>query len=389
MSKNPRRRSYLLLSLVGAISLLLLGLTAAACSSGSSNAQATGGPTAVAPASTTAPTSSGSSSSGEGATADVYDKVSPAVVQITGLTTVQGQQAEGLGSGIVIDSSGDILTNFHVISGASNLTVTLSDEAAVSARVVGTDPADDMAVIKGDFSGISLTVATLGDSTKVRIGESVIAIGNPFGLQGTVTEGVLSGDNRTLPSQQSKPLVDLFQTDAAINPGNSGGPLVNLNGEVIGINTALENPSGQDVNVGVGYVIPINNAKDHIPDMLAGKTIVHPRLGASTITVTPNVAKTLGLSVNQGAYVVAVDSGGPADQAGLQAAGASGANPLLTPKGGDVIVGADSATINTSDDFINYVDHNKAPGDKVTLHVMRGSNKIDVTVTLAAWPNPS
>jgi len=386
MSKNPRRKRYPLLSLVGAISLLLLGLMAAACSSGSPTARPTGSPTTAA---TTASAGAGSFTGTEGSTPDVYDKVSPAVVQITGLTTVQGQQAEVLGSGIVIDSSGNILTNYHVISGASQLTVTLSDQAAVSAQVVGTDPADDLAVIKGDFSGINVTVATLGDSSKVRIGESVIAIGNPFGLQGTVTEGVLSGDNRTLPSQQSKPLVDLFQTDAAINPGNSGGPLVNLNGEVIGINTALENPSGQDVNIGVGYVIPINNAKDHLPDMLAGKTIVHARLGAATITVTPNVAKTLGLSVTQGAYVVAVDSGGPADQAGLQAAGSSGANPLLTPKGGDVVVGADSTTINTSDDLISYIDHNKAPGDKVTLHVMRGNSKVDVTVTLAAWPNPS
>ena len=257
-------------------------------------------------------------------------------MQITGLTTVQGQQMEVLGSGIVIDSSGDILTNFHVISGASQLTVTLSDQAAVNAQVVGTDPADDMAVIKGDFSGLSIAVATLGDSNKVVIGESVVAIGNPFGLQGTVTEGIISGDNRQLATQASKPLVDLFQTDAAINPGNSGGPLVDMNGNVIGINTALENPSGQDVNVGVGYAIPIQHAKDHIPDMLAGKTIVHARLGAGTITVTANVAKTLGLSVNQGAYVVAVDSGGPADQAGLQAAGSVGANPLLTPKGGDV-----------------------------------------------------
>jgi len=386
MSKNPRRKRYPLLSLVGAISLLLLGLMAAACSSGSPTARPTGSPTTAA---TTASAGAGSFTGTEGSTPDVYDKVSPTVVQITGLTTVQGQQAEVLGSGIVIDSSGNILTNYHVISGASQLTVTLSDQAAVSAQVVGTDPADDLAVIKGDFSGINVTVATLGDSSKVRIGESVIAIGNPFGLQGTVTEGVLSGDNRTLPSQQSKPLVDLFQTDAAINPGNSGGPLVNLNGEVIGINTALENPSGQDVNIGVGYVIPINNAKDHLPDMLAGKTIVHARLGAATITVTQNVAKTLGLSVTQGAYVVAVDSGGPADQAGLQAAGSSGANPLLTPKGGDVVVGADSTTINTSDDLISYIDHNKAPGDKVTLHVMRGNSKADVTVTLAAWPNPS
>ena len=364
--------------------LVLAGVMVAGCSSGSSSTQSTTSPTTAA----TTASAAGSSTGTEGSTPDVYAKVSPAVVQITGLTTVQGQQAEGLGSGIVLDSGGDILTNYHVISGASQLTVTLSDKAAVSAQVVGTDPADDLAVIKANFSGINLTVANLGDSSQVHIGQSVIAIGNPFGLQETVTEGVLSGADRTLPSQNAKPLVELLQTDAAINPGNSGGPLVDLNGNVIGINAALENPSGQDVFVGIGYVIPINDAKDHIPGMLAGKTIVHARLGVGTITVTQNVAKTLGLSVTQGAYIVAVDSGGPADQAGLQAAGSSAANPLLLPKGGDVIVGADSATINTSDDLINYIDHNKAPGDKVTLHVLRGSSKVDVTATLAAWPNP-
>jgi putative serine protease PepD len=383
MSRYPRRKSYLFLSLLTAMSVLLLGLLAAACTSGSSSAQTPTSPTSAA---TTAPTSSGSTAN-EGSTPQVYDKVSPAVVQISGITTVQGQQMEVLGSGIIIDSSGDILTNYHVISGASDLTVTLSDEAAVSAQVVGTDPADDLAVIKGNFSGISLTVATLGDSSQARIGESVIAIGNPFGLQETVTEGVLSGNDRTLPSQTSKPLVEMFQTDAAINPGNSGGPLVDMNGNVIGVNTALENPSGQDVFVGIGYAIQINDAKDHLPDMLAGKTIVHARLGVSTITVNPAVAKTLGLSVNAGAYVVAVDSGGPAAQAGLQAAGSSGPNPLLTPTGGDVIVSVDSTTINTSDDLINYID-SKAPGDKVTLHVVRGTSKLDLTATLAAWPNP-
>jgi putative serine protease PepD len=384
MSEHHRHRSYLFLSLAAALGLLAFGLVAASCSSGSSSAQTPGSPTS----SVTTPATSTSPTGTEGSTPDVYARVSPAIVQITGLTTSQGQQAEVLGSGIVIDSSGNILTNYHVISGASDITVTLSDEAAVSGQVVGTDPADDLAVVKADFSGVNLTVANLGDSSQVRIGQSVIAIGNPFGLQETVTEGVISGNDRSLPSQTSKPLVQLFQTDAAINPGNSGGALVDLNGNVVGINTALENPSGQDVFIGIGYAIPINDAKDHLPDMLAGKTIVHARLGASTITVNPALAKTLSLSVNAGAYVVAVDSGGPAAQAGLQAAGSSGANPLLTPKGGDVIVGADSTTINTSDDLINYIDHNKAPRDSVTLHVVRGSNKIDISGTRAAWPNP-
>jgi len=378
-------RNHPFLFLPAAISLVLLALAATACSSGSSSAQSTTAPITLTPppARPVASTPAGN----EGDIVAVYKKVSPAVVQVTGVSTSGGQQVETLGSGIVLDSSGDVLTNFHVIQGSSQLAITLSDQAGVTAQVVGTDPADDLAVVKGDFPGISLTTATLGDSNSVQVGESVIAIGNPFGLQNTVTEGVISGDNRTLATQSSKPLVDLFQTDAAINPGNSGGPLVDLGGNVIGIDTAIENPSGQDVNVGVGYVIPIQNAKDHLPDMLAGKTIVHPRLGVGTITVTQNVAKVLDLSVTQGAYVVSVDSGGPADQAGLIAAG-TGPNPLLTPKGGDVIVGVDSQQIDTSDTLINYVDHNYAPGDKITLHIVRGSNHVDLTATLAAWPNP-
>ncbi len=383
MSEHSRGKSCLFLILLTAVGALLLGVFATGCSSGSTKNQSTASTTLGA---TTAPSSTSSSES-EGSTPDVYNKVSPAVVQITGITTVQGQQAVVLGSGIVIDSNGDILTNYHVIQGASDITVTLSDEAAISAQVVGTDPADDLAVVKGDFSGINITVANLGDSSKVGIGQSVIAIGNPFGLQETVTEGIISGRDRSLPTQNSKPLVELLQTDAAINPGNSGGPLVDLGGNVIGINTALENPSGQDVFVGIGYAIQINDAKDHLNDMLAGKTIVHARLGIGTITVTQAVAKTLGLSVTAGAYVVAVDTGGPADQAGLVAAG-TGANPLLVPKGGDVIVGADSTTINSSDDLINYIDGNKAPGDNITLHIVRGGNKMDLTATLAAWPNP-
>jgi S1-C subfamily serine protease len=371
-----------------AMSASAVGLFAVACS-GSSNPQGVGSP---APAASSTPSTSAATSSASGSEENVpavYAKVSPAVVQITGVTTSQSQQAETLGSGIIIDSNGNILTNFHVIAGSSPIAVTLSNEATVSAQVVGTDPADDLAVIKADFpSGISLTVATLGDSSKVGVGQPVIAIGNPFALQETVTEGVISGMDRSLQQQSTKPLVDLLQTDAAINPGNSGGPLVDLDGNVIGINTALENPSGQDVNVGIGYVIPINDAKDHLSDMLAGKTIVHARLGAGTITVNADLAKTLGLSVNQGAYVVSVDSGGPADKAGLKAA-SGGSNPLLTPTGGDVIVGADSQTINSAADLINYIDDNKAPGDQVTLHVQRGNNKVDLTATLDAWPNPT
>ena len=384
MKRSTAKRGCCLLGLMVVVGVLLVGLITAGCASSSSNAQGTASPTAQ--AGSPAP-STGSPSGDEGLTPDVYDKVSPSVVQITGVITTPGASGVGLGSGIVIDTAGHILTNYHVVAGATQLAVTLPDQATVSAQVTGTDPADDMAVVQANFSGASLPVAALGDSSQVRVGQSVIAIGNPFGLTNTVTEGILSGMDRTLPAQQGKPLVELFQTDAAINPGNSGGPLVDLNGKVIGINSALENPSGADVFVGVGYVIPINDAKDHLPDMLAGKTIVHARLGVSAQTVTSNLAKQLSLSVTQGAYVLAVDPSGPAAQAGLQAAQSAGANPLEIPPGGDVITGVDSQATNTSDDLTNYID-SKAPGDKVTLHIVRGGKNMDLSATLAEWPNP-
>ncbi len=222
MTARTHWRSPLIFPLL-AFATGLAALLAAACSSSSSNAQGTTVPITLTPP-TALPISSAPSGD-EAEIIPVYKKVSPAVVQVTGVSSSGGQQVESLGSGIVLDSSGDVLTNFHVIEGSNPIAITLSNQATVTASVVGTDPADDLAVIKGDFSGISLTTATFGDSNTVQVGESVIAIGNPFGLQNSVTEGIVSADDRTLATQASKPLIDLFQTDTAINPGNSGGPL--------------------------------------------------------------------------------------------------------------------------------------------------------------------
>jgi putative serine protease PepD len=373
----------------GLVIVALVALFASAmvaCTSDKSDAQG------AATTPTTQAQSTPSTSGDESSVPDLYDSVRPSVVRVTTITSTRTafgtQQSEGLGSGIILDSEGYILTNFHVVDGATQLEVTLGDESSATAEVVGTDPAGDLAVIKADFpSDVTLSPATLGDSDQIRTGESVIAIGNPFGLDGTVTEGIVSGLDRTLAEQQNRPLRELIQTDAAINPGNSGGPLVNFNGEVIGINTAIENPSGADVFSGIGYAIPINVAKQELSRLQAGETVVHARLGVSGQTVTPTLAKELGLTVNEGVYVVEVDATGAAGEAGVKGAESAGQNALATPPGGDVITGIDSETTATFDALASYID-SKQPGDKVTLHIVRDGNKMDIDVTLGEWPSP-
>jgi S1-C subfamily serine protease len=376
----------LLFSLYLVMSLLLMALMAAGCSSGSLKVQET-----ASPSPTVAHTSPGASSDGESSIPDLYDQVNPSVVRITTLTVLRGrfrsQQSQGLGSGVIIDRDGDILTNYHVVAGAQTLEVTLFDEASAEAQVVGTDPGDDLAIVKADFSGIDLSVANLGDSSQVRVGESVIAIGNPFGLAGTVTEGIISGVGRTSPDQQNGLMRELIQTDTAINPGNSGGPLLNLSGEVIGINSSIENPNGGGTFVGVGYAVPIETAKEFLPQMLEGKTVIHARLGVSGQTLTSSLAKNLGISQVSGVYVLQVDRGGSAATAGVVGAAASADNSLAIPPGGDVITGIDDEQINTTDQMDDYID-TKQPGDVVTLRIVRGGNNVDTAVTLAEWPNP-
>ncbi len=376
-------------ALLGVMAVMaVLASSMIACGSGKTSAQQTASSTPSSSQTQAKGTPSTGGSGSESAIPDLYDKVRPSVVRITSVGATRSafgtQPSEGLGSGIILDTSGDILTNYHVVSGANQLQVTLFDETSATATVVGTDPTGDLAVIKADFSGVTLTPATLGDSDSIRIGESVIAIGNPFGLDGTVTEGIVSGLDRTLAEQQNMPLRALIQTDAAINPGNSGGPLVNLNGEVIGIDTAIENPSGSGTFAGIGYAIPVNAAKQALPQLSAGQTVTHARLGISGTTVTLSLSKELNLPVTQGVYVVQVDSSGPAAAAGVQGASQSSSNSLATPPGGDVITGVDSTTTPTFDDLVNYIN-SKQPGDKVTLHILRNGDKKDIDVTLAEW----
>jgi S1-C subfamily serine protease len=307
--------------------------------------------------------------------ADLYALVRPSIVRITG----QSSRTSGLGSGVVLDKQGHILTNNHVISGFDNIDVTFADGTAVPARAVGTDPGNDLAVIKVDVPPDKLTPARLGDSDRVRIGEMVIAVGNPFGIDGTLTQGIVSGVGRTLAGSTGRPLRQLIQSDAAINPGNSGGALFNRRGEVIGITTAIENPSGDRVFVGVGYAVPINTATRFLPDLLAGKRIEHPRLGVSLQNVTPALANRLGLRVTSGVLITSTDPNSAAAKAGLRG-GAGGTRGAP----GDVIISIDDRAMSTYDDLAAYID-SKRVGDRVRVKVNRDGQEMVIEVVLEAW----
>lgn len=307
----------------------------------------------------------------------LYDRVRPSIVRITtgqqASGPFSGGQQGGLGSGIVLDKDGHILTNYHVVRGSDTVTITFSDGTVASADVVGKDPGNDTAVVKTDADPSVLEPATLGDSSQVKVGSFVAAIGNPFGLDGTFTTGVVSGLNRTLQSSSDgRPIRGLLQADAAVNPGNSGGALINARGEVIGINTAIENPGGNSF-AGVAYAVPINTPKRYLTQLASGQTITHARLGISGKTLTP--AELKSLSIDHGVAVMSVDSGSGAGKAGLQ----SSANGK-----GDVIVDIDGKAMTSFDDVADYID-TKAVGDQVTLKVHRDGKDIEITATLKSW----
>ncbi|MDD5289362.1 MAG: trypsin-like peptidase domain-containing protein, partial [Dehalococcoidales bacterium] len=268
-------------------------------------------------------------------TTSIYDNASPAVVEINITQTVNSvygkSTQEGLGSGFLIDDQGHILTNNHVVDGATTVEVALDDGTTLDATVLGTDSVDDLAVISVDPAAVAgITPLQLGDSSLVKPGQMAIALGNPLGYTDSITVGVISGLNRSLSGST---LRGMLQTDAAINPGNSGGPLLDAQGLVIGINTAAETAaSGAD---GIGFAIPSNVATKVLPDLIAGKKVTRPWLGISGTALTQTTAGKLGLSVNQGVYVVTVVADSPAEKAGLKAGGANNDGTLAS--GGDVI----------------------------------------------------
>jgi S1-C subfamily serine protease len=291
------------------------------------------------------------------------------------------------GSGIVIDGKGHILTNNHVIEGASKIEVKLGEsDHEYTAKVVGTDPASDLALIQVEAPASELDPLTLGDSAKMEVGDPVVAIGNPFGLDRTVTTGIVSALQRQIQAPNGFSIDNVIQTDAAINPGNSGGPLINDQGEVIGINSQIETGGGNDGNVGIGFAIPINTAKEVIHELETKGSVEHAYLGISGITIEPALAKAVNLPVSHGALIETVEKGGPADKAGIEAgstpATIEGAEIVL---GGDIVVEADGDKITTMEQLQEAIADHK-PGDEVTLKYLRDGKEKTATVTLGTRP---
>ena len=326
----------------------------------------------------------------------LYREATPGVVSIRVYgPESQGDFPQGQGSGFVYDREGHIVTNFHVVQGAQQLEVTFADGTKAWAEVVGTDPGGDLAVIKVDVSPEVLHPLPLGDSDQLQVGQIVVAIGNPFGLDQTMTWGIVSALGRSLRSLQAATqgsyfaMGDVIQTDAAINPGNSGGPLLNLRGEVVGVNQSIRTNGmvmGEPTNAGIGFAVSSNLVRQVVPVLIAEGKYDYPFLGISAMDDLPLKAiERLGLPESTGVYVVEVVPGSPADKAGLRGAEAS-ENPHLMPAGGDLIVAIDGQPVRHFGDLIRYLTTRVRPGDTVTLTVLRGAERLDIPVTLTARP---
>jgi S1-C subfamily serine protease len=290
------------------------------------------------------------------------------------------------GSGFVIDTEGHLLTNNHVVDGATKIEVKLgSSDQSYSAKVVGTDPATDVALLKVDVPSDKLHPLALGNSAEVEVGDPVVAIGNPFGLDRTVTSGIVSALQRQIEAPNGFSISHVIQTDAAINPGNSGGPLIDAEGSVIGINSQIETGGGGG-NVGIGFAIPINTAREVAKEIEEHGKVEHAYLGISGGTITPDIAKALNLPVDEGVLVAEAFHGGPAEKAGIQGgnteATIEGANVTL---GGDIITKLDGKKVSGMEDLVSAIEGDR-PGDKIEVTLLRGGDEKTVTVTLGNRP---
>lgn len=334
----------------------------------------------------------------QGAYEAVYEKVNPSVVLIQVSQSVSGSGRSrtqtnpqivptGLGSGFVWDMAGHIVTNNHVIDGASKITVTFADGTVADANLVGADPNSDLAVIQVKVDASHLKPVDVADSSKAKVGQLVVAIGNPFGLANTMTTGIVSAVSRSIRASAnsagtSYSIPDVIQTDAAINPGNSGGVLVDLDGRLLGVPSQIESASGS--NAGVGFAIPSSIVKQVVPQLIGKGAFARPWLGITGTTLTPDLAAQLNLKSTQtGILVIDVSAGGPAAQGGLVAATTSEAGD---PTAGDVIIAVDGKSLTRFDDLVSYLLNQTAPGQTVTLTVLRDGKEQTFKVVLGTQP---
>ncbi len=321
---------------------------------------------------------------------ELYESALPGVVSIR----VFSDNGSGVGSGFVFDEQGHIITNYHVVESATEVEVDFSSGYKTYGTVIGTDLDSDLAVIKVDVSADELHPLPIGDSDLLHVGQVVIAIGNPFGLSGSMTTGIVSALGRTLSSMNNAPgggfftAGDIIQTDAAINPGNSGGPLFNANGEVIGINRAIRTTNysegGEPVNSGIGFAIAINIVRRVVPSLIANGYYDYPYMGITSISdLSLHSIDALNLPQQTGAYVTGVSPNSPAEKAGIK--GASD-NEEGIPMGGDLIIGIDGIAVNQFDDLLKYLINNTSPGDSVTLLILRDGEELELEMILGKRP---
>lgn len=323
---------------------------------------------------------------------DIYEMSNPGVVAIQ----VLSETGNGLGSGFVIDKDGHIITNFHVIDGVLELEVDFPSGYKTRGTVIGTDPDSDLAVIKVEAPPEELHPLPLGDSAEIKVGQTVIAIGSPFRFNGTMTTGIVSSLGRTLNSIRTAPggsfftAGDIIQTDAAINPGNSGGPLLNLNGEVIGVNRAIEtyniNSQEDPLNSGIGFAIAINTVKRVAPSLISEGSYDYPYLGISSLSeISLLQQEALRLQQSSGAYVTSVTPDSPADRAGLRG-GTAPTEFLNIFSGGDLIIAIDGHPVRTFSDLLSYLIQEKSPGDTIIFTILRDDQEIEIDLILGKRP---
>jgi S1-C subfamily serine protease len=335
---------------------------------------------------------------------DIYVKDAPGVAFVTS-TIVQKTESpfnlfgggetqrrgQATGSGIVIDNNGTILTNYHVVENAIKVTVSFEKGKTVNAQVVGKDPSNDLAVLRIHPDGLTLRPLTLGSSSGVQVGDPVLAIGNPFDLERTLTTGVISALQRQITAPNGFAIDNVLQTDAPINPGNSGGPLLDASGRVIGINSQIETGGSGGGSVGIGFAVPIDTAKSEISQLEKGGTVRGAYIGLTSLTIDGSLSA-LNLPVKSGALVQSVQKGTPAEKAGIRGGTVSGSTEGgQVAVGGDIVVAIDGKQVNSSEDLANDVSAKK-PGDKVTVGLLRANGKggyeqKTVTATLASRPN--